>query len=127
MHGTGADLRTFGYQLQFFAQTRKVIVYSRRYHHPNAGPTPGASDSILDALSREGVRATFFLTGSEMAANPGLADRFVREARAMAKLTTLRPNACAIAAKLQMTMAMPKPRRTPNRSNRRPAPTRPTA
>ena len=42
VHGTGADLRTFGYQLQFFAQSRKVIVYSRRYHHPNAGPGPGA-------------------------------------------------------------------------------------
>jgi pimeloyl-ACP methyl ester carboxylesterase len=41
VHGTGADLRTFGYQLQFFERSRKVIVYSRRFHHPN--PPPAAS------------------------------------------------------------------------------------
>jgi len=38
VHGSGADLRTWGYQLQFFGQTRRTIAYSRRYHHPNAPP-----------------------------------------------------------------------------------------
>jgi pimeloyl-ACP methyl ester carboxylesterase len=42
VHGTGADLRTFGYQLQFFEQSRKVLVFSRRYHHPNPTPQAGA-------------------------------------------------------------------------------------
>jgi chitin deacetylase len=42
------------------------------------GPVPGASDSILAILAREGVRATFFFTGAELAASPGLGARFVR-------------------------------------------------
>ena len=42
VHGSGADLRTFGYQLQHFETTRRVIVYSRRHHHPN--PAPSGSD-----------------------------------------------------------------------------------
>jgi pimeloyl-ACP methyl ester carboxylesterase len=42
VHGSGADLRTWGYQLQFFGQTRRTIAYSRRYHHPNAPPDPAA-------------------------------------------------------------------------------------
>ena len=42
VHGSGADLRTFGYQLQHFETSRRVIVYSRRHHHPN--PRPSGSD-----------------------------------------------------------------------------------
>ena len=42
VHGSGADLRTWGYQLQFFGQTRRTIAYSRRYHHPNAPPDAAA-------------------------------------------------------------------------------------
>jgi pimeloyl-ACP methyl ester carboxylesterase len=38
VHGSGADLRTWGYQLQFFGNTRRTIAYSRRFHHPNAPP-----------------------------------------------------------------------------------------
>ena len=38
VHGSGADLRTWGYQLQYFGQTRRTIAYSRRFHHPNAPP-----------------------------------------------------------------------------------------
>lgn len=38
VHGSGADLRTWGYQLQHFGQTRRTIAYSRRFHHPNAPP-----------------------------------------------------------------------------------------
>jgi pimeloyl-ACP methyl ester carboxylesterase len=36
VHGSGADLRTWGYQVQYFGATRRAIAYSRRYHHPNA-------------------------------------------------------------------------------------------
>ena len=38
VHGSGADLRTWGYQLQHFGQSRRTIVYSRRFHHPNQAP-----------------------------------------------------------------------------------------
>jgi peptidoglycan-N-acetylglucosamine deacetylase len=41
------------------------------------GPTPFASDTILAILAREGVRATFFFTGAEMADHLDLAPRFV--------------------------------------------------
>lgn len=41
VHGSGADLRTWGYQLQFFAATRRTLTYSRRFHHPNPPPEPG--------------------------------------------------------------------------------------
>ena len=40
VHGSGADLRTWGYQLQHFSQSRRTLVYSRRFHHPNPPPTP---------------------------------------------------------------------------------------
>ena len=43
VHGSGADLRTWGYQLQHFSQSRRTLVYSRRFHYPN--PPPGSSDS----------------------------------------------------------------------------------
>jgi non-heme chloroperoxidase len=41
VHGSGADLRTWGYQLQHFGQTRRTIAYSRRFHHPNMPPSAG--------------------------------------------------------------------------------------
>jgi pimeloyl-ACP methyl ester carboxylesterase len=43
VHGSGADLRTWGYQLQFFAHQRRAVAYSRRFHHPNALPGSEAS------------------------------------------------------------------------------------
>jgi chitin deacetylase len=43
------------------------------------GPTPQGTDRILSTLRREGVRATFFFTGAELAAHPHLASRFVLE------------------------------------------------
>lgn len=55
VHGTGADLRTFGYQLQFFEQSRRVIVYSRRYHHPNASPAAGAAYRIDEHVADLGM------------------------------------------------------------------------
>lgn len=41
------------------------------------GPTATGVDSILTILADEDVLATFFFTGSELAANPGLAERVV--------------------------------------------------
>lgn len=41
------------------------------------GPTPAATDSLLAMLGREGVPATFFLIGSEMATRPALGARYV--------------------------------------------------
>jgi pimeloyl-ACP methyl ester carboxylesterase len=44
VHGAGADLRTWGYQLApVAAASFRAIAYSRRFHHPNATPAPGAS------------------------------------------------------------------------------------
>ncbi|GAA3520317.1 polysaccharide deacetylase family protein [Actinocatenispora rupis] len=37
------------------------------------GPDPTSTPVILDVLARAGVRATFFLVGANVAANPGLA------------------------------------------------------
>ncbi len=37
------------------------------------GPSPGLTQEYLDALDREGVRATFFLIGRHLERNPGLA------------------------------------------------------
>jgi pimeloyl-ACP methyl ester carboxylesterase len=42
VHGSGADLRTWGYQLQHFARSRRTLAYSRRFHHPNAPPAADA-------------------------------------------------------------------------------------
>ncbi len=59
VHGSGADLRTWGYQLQFFGQTRRTLAYSRRFHHPNTPPDATAVYSAaqqaddLAALIRE--------------------------------------------------------------------------
>ena len=42
VHGSGADLRTWGYQMAPVAQASfRAIAYSRRFHHPNAPPTAG--------------------------------------------------------------------------------------
>jgi peptidoglycan-N-acetylglucosamine deacetylase len=42
------------------------------------GPTEAAADELLDALASRGVRATFFVNGSELARAPGVAARLVR-------------------------------------------------
>jgi pimeloyl-ACP methyl ester carboxylesterase len=42
VHGSGADLRTWGYQLAPVAQASfRAVAYSRRFHHPNAPPAAG--------------------------------------------------------------------------------------
>lgn len=39
------------------------------------GPTPGATEEILAILEKNGVKATFFLTGAELSAQPELGRR----------------------------------------------------
>ena len=43
------------------------------------GPVPVFTDSVLDLLSREGVRATFFVIGDAVARQPALTARVLRE------------------------------------------------
>ena len=44
VHGSGADLRTWGNQMAPVAQASfRAVAYSRRFHHPNPPPEPGAA------------------------------------------------------------------------------------
>src|SRR5665213_4221383 len=45
------------------------------------GPWPGTTPKVLDALKNECVRATFFLLGRNVAANPAIARRHPRQQR----------------------------------------------
>jgi peptidoglycan-N-acetylglucosamine deacetylase len=51
------------------------------------GPAPGPTDRVLEALRRECVRATFFLTGRNAAAHPALARRIRAEGHTIAHHT----------------------------------------
>lgn len=51
------------------------------------GPIPGATTTILDALKKEGMRATFSLVGKNVKANPELARRIVAEGHEIANET----------------------------------------
>jgi peptidoglycan/xylan/chitin deacetylase (PgdA/CDA1 family) len=55
------------------------------------GPWPGPTHKVLDALRRECVRATFFLLGRNVAANPALARREVAEGHTVAHHTFSHP------------------------------------
>lgn len=92
VHGSGADLRTFGYQLQYFETTRRVIVYSRRHHHPNPPPSSGddyrIGDHVADlaALIRQRVNGRADVVGTSSGGlvalqlavkHPGLVRRLV--------------------------------------------------
>jgi non-heme chloroperoxidase len=49
VHGSGADLRTWGYQMGPVAQASfRAVAYSRRFHHPNA--PPAEADAYRAAL-----------------------------------------------------------------------------
>ncbi len=43
------------------------------------GPLPGKTEAILDVLRENGVRATFFMVGSQVEANPALSRRVAEE------------------------------------------------
>lgn len=59
VHGSGADLRTWGYQLQHFGTTRRTIAYSRRFHHPNT--PPGAAEAYEPAQHADDLAAVIGL------------------------------------------------------------------
>jgi pimeloyl-ACP methyl ester carboxylesterase len=55
VHGSGADLRTWGNQMAPVGASYRAIAYSRRYHHPNAVPDGGpAYSAALHATDLEG-------------------------------------------------------------------------
>jgi non-heme chloroperoxidase len=57
VHGSGADLRTWGYQLPPVARASfRAVAYSRRYHHPNDLP---ARDEPYTAAEHAGDLAAF--------------------------------------------------------------------
>jgi pimeloyl-ACP methyl ester carboxylesterase len=53
VHGTGADLRTWGYQMEPFGRRFRAIAYSRRYHHPNAADANGTYTGLVHASDLE--------------------------------------------------------------------------
>jgi len=55
------------------------------------GPHPGTTNAVLAALSRECVRATFFLIGRAAAARPDLARRIVAEGHTLAHHSQTHP------------------------------------
>jgi peptidoglycan/xylan/chitin deacetylase (PgdA/CDA1 family) len=56
------------------------------------GPNPPYTDSILDVLRDEHVRATFFVVGRAVAANPATVRRIVREGHALGNHTWDHPH-----------------------------------
>lgn len=68
------SFQLFGHLVDRVDTTSRVVALTF-----DDGPTPSGANSILSILRREGVRATFFFTGAELAANPLLASGFVRE------------------------------------------------
>ncbi len=55
------------------------------------GPWPGTTPKVLDALKNECVRATFFLLGRNVAANPALARRELAEGHSLGHHTFSHP------------------------------------
>ena len=56
------------------------------------GPNPPYTDRILDVLKDEGVRATFFVVGRAVAANPATVRRIAREGHALGNHTWDHPH-----------------------------------
>jgi len=59
VHGTLDDYRYWGLQMDAFAETRRTISYSRRYHHPN--PCNGDETDYSAALHADDLAA--FIAG----------------------------------------------------------------
>src|SRR5665213_4221384 len=55
------------------------------------GPWPGTTPKVLDALKNECVRATFFLLGRNVAANPAIARRELAEGHSLGHHTFSHP------------------------------------
>ena len=57
VHGSGADLRTWGHQMDPLASGGfRAIAYSRRYHHPDAPPDAEAAMTVRAGDFDEGRR-----------------------------------------------------------------------
>ena len=56
------------------------------------GPLPENTPQVLDVLRARGVKATFFVTGSNVSAHPELARRIVAEGHALGNHTWSHPN-----------------------------------
>lgn len=80
---------------------RLLDAYGGRYTGPDPGLVyltfdqgyeNGNTPAILDALARSGVRATFFVTGSYIRANPGLVRRMAAEGHVVGNHTMTHPS-----------------------------------
>jgi peptidoglycan/xylan/chitin deacetylase (PgdA/CDA1 family) len=56
------------------------------------GPTPGVTDLLLDELKRHNAKATFFMIGQRILAEPELARRVLAEGHEIANHTYTHPN-----------------------------------
>lgn len=56
------------------------------------GPDPEYTDEILDILKREGVKATFFVVGSQAIKHPGIVRRIVNEGHELGNHTFTHPD-----------------------------------
>lgn len=56
VHGSLNDFRSWGSQVEAFAQHYRVVAYSRRYHYPNGGPGPDAPGYVA-ATQRDDLAA----------------------------------------------------------------------
>ena len=73
VHGSGADLRTWGYQMGPVAQASfRAVAYSRRFHHPNAPPAEA------DAYRRLSTRPIW-----QHSSSPCMRARFISSPRRM--------------------------------------------
>jgi peptidoglycan/xylan/chitin deacetylase (PgdA/CDA1 family) len=62
------------------------------------GPNGETTERLLDLLARRGVRATFFLVGRYVVAQPGLARRIVDEGHAVGNHTMTHPRLLGLGA-----------------------------
>ncbi|OYU50346.1 MAG: polysaccharide deacetylase [Rhizobiales bacterium PAR1] len=83
--GSNAHFGTKSYDRSLPLQPREVVLTF------DDGPLPGPTDSVLDSLRRECVKATFFLIGSNAAANPGYVRRIAAEGHTLANHSMTHP------------------------------------
>nr|WP_231126653.1 polysaccharide deacetylase family protein [Motilibacter aurantiacus] len=64
------------------------------------GPHPGSTDLVLDVLGELGVRATFFCTGANARAHPGLLRRIAAEGHAVGSHSRTHPTPNELGARV---------------------------
>lgn len=80
------------YRGRYLGPDRKLV-----YLTFDAGYENGQTARILDALARNGVHATFFVTESYVRANPGLVRRMVREGHVVGNHSATHPSMPSLA------------------------------